>query len=270
VAVTAALEGVAGHLRLADFDQLELSNMNRIRAGVHHLGVDKVVLAARQIFELDPYVTVSILPDGLTRENIDAFIDGNDEFGPALDVVVDECDSFDVKLLVREVARTRGVPVLMETSDRGVLDIERFDLEPDRPLLHGLIGDVTASDLPEASALDAIPTLGLRMYNAESLSTRMAAALIEVDTTLSTWPQLATDVALGGASVTVAEKPWARAGVDDVTAASPAHAWVPAGVASNRAGVRPWTLTTSTSEQPTAQPRTCLRRVHASPPSPIS
>ena len=45
-----------------------------------------------------------------------------------------------MKLLVREMARERRIPVLMETSDRGVLDVERFDLEPDRPIFHGLLG----------------------------------------------------------------------------------------------------------------------------------
>jgi len=43
--------------------------------------------------------------------------------------VIEECDSLDMKFLVREAARDRQIPVIMETSDRGVLDVERFDLE---------------------------------------------------------------------------------------------------------------------------------------------
>jgi ribosomal protein S18 acetylase RimI-like enzyme len=35
----------------------------------------------------------------------------------------------------------------MDTSDRGLLDIERFDLEPERPIFHGLIGDVDPARL---------------------------------------------------------------------------------------------------------------------------
>ena len=30
----------------------------------------------------------------------------------------------------------------MATSDRGLVDVERFDLEPHRPILHGLLGDL--------------------------------------------------------------------------------------------------------------------------------
>src|SRR5262249_52912166 len=62
VATTLALEGVGGRYRLADFDSLGLSNLNRIRAGVGTLGTNKAVLAARQLLELDPYLDVEIYP----------------------------------------------------------------------------------------------------------------------------------------------------------------------------------------------------------------
>src|SRR2546426_306771 len=39
VALTLALEGSFGHLKLADHDRFELSNMNRVRAAVHDVGV---------------------------------------------------------------------------------------------------------------------------------------------------------------------------------------------------------------------------------------
>ncbi len=210
IALTLALEGVGGHLRLADFDRLELSNMNRIRAGVHEIAVPKVVLAARQIAEIDPYLGISILTDGVTPENVERFLLGDDELGPAVDVVVDECDSVAVKVLLRERARDLRVPVVMETSDRGVLDVERFDLEPRRALLHGRMDGLTSDEV--ASRLAGSPDVAaeygteivLRLVDAGVLSTRMAASMIEMRTTLSSWPQLASDVVLGGASATVA------------------------------------------------------------------
>src|SRR6056297_512985 len=51
VAVTMAMERGFGELRLADFDSLELTNLNRIRTGVHNLGVPKVISVAREILE---------------------------------------------------------------------------------------------------------------------------------------------------------------------------------------------------------------------------
>jgi len=126
IAHVLAMEGLAGEIRLADFDVLELSNLNRIPASVLDLGVNKAVVAARRIAEIDPYLHVTVVPEGIRPDNLSVFLDG-------LDLVIEECDSLDVKMLVREAARERAIPVIMETSDRGVLDVERFDLEPDRP-----------------------------------------------------------------------------------------------------------------------------------------
>ncbi|MGB2948765.1 MAG: Rv1355c family protein [Rhodococcus sp. (in: high G+C Gram-positive bacteria)] len=193
VAHTLAIEGLCGELRLADFDELDLSNLNRVPATVFDLGVNKSVVAARRIAEVDPYLSVLTFPQGLTQTTVDSFMDG-------LDIVVDECDSLDAKLVLREHARRRGIPVVMETSDGGILDVERFDLEPDRPLLHGLLGDVDASALVGLTNAEKAP-LAARILDPRKLTVRMLASLPEIGTTLSTWPQLGSDVALGGASV---------------------------------------------------------------------
>ncbi len=66
VAFAIALERGCGELRLADFDTLELSNLNRLRGTVHDLGLPKVALAARASAELDPYLEVRCFADGLT------------------------------------------------------------------------------------------------------------------------------------------------------------------------------------------------------------
>ena len=121
VALTMALERTCGELRLADFDTIDLSNLNRLRCGVHHLGVNKAIVAAREIAEFDPYLTVKCFTGGYQTCDAAAFLDG-------LDLLVEECDSLDVKVQVREAAREREIPVLMNTSDRGMTDIERFDL----------------------------------------------------------------------------------------------------------------------------------------------
>jgi nitroreductase len=199
IANTLALEGACGVLKLADFDDLALSNMNRLRAGIHELGLLKTVLAARQIYEMNPYARVSLFHAGLTPENIDEFLRGE----PRLDVVVDECDELRMKFLLRERARAFGLPVLMETSDRGMLDVERFDQEPGRPLFHGQAGDVRADDLHSLTN-DQKLRFVLAIIGATSISTRAAASLPEIRQTLSTWPQLASEVALGGASITTA------------------------------------------------------------------
>ena len=193
IAYTLAHEGLCGHLKLADFDQLELSNLNRIPASIVDLGLNKAVAAARRISELDPYLRVEVFPAGLTDSTIDMFLDG-------IDILIEECDSLDMKVLVREHARRHRIPVLMETSDRGLFDVERFDLEPDRPLFHGLLGPIDAHALRGLSMTDKAPHV-MRILEAHQLSPRMAASMVEIDRMVSSWPQLAGDVQLGGATV---------------------------------------------------------------------
>ncbi len=205
VATTLALEGLCGELRLADFDDMELTNLNRIPASVLDVGVNKAVVAARRVAEIDPYLSVRIATDGLTADNADEFVAG-------LDVVVEQCDELDMKLLVREVARRQGVAVVMETSDRGLLDVERFDIEPERPPFHGLLGDMTAEAMRALSVAEKIPYV-LSIVETDKASARGVASMAEIGRTLSTWPQLGSEVTLGGASVAAAVR---RIGVGEV------------------------------------------------------
>jgi len=193
VAHALAAQGLCGHLRLADFDDLELENLNRVPATVFDLGLNKAFVAARRIAEVDPYVDVQVAVSGITSDSIDRFLDG-------LDVVVEECDSLDIKVLVREAARARRIPVLMATSDRGLVDIERYDLDHTRPILHGLLGNMDAATLAGLTSRDKVPHV-LRILDGAQLSARTAASLVEVGESLSTWPQLAGEVYLGASVI---------------------------------------------------------------------
>jgi molybdopterin/thiamine biosynthesis adenylyltransferase len=193
IAHTLAAEGLCGELRLADFDGLELSNLNRVPATVLDLGLNKAEVAARRIAELDPYLLVRVLDAGLTVDTVDDFLDG-------LDIVVEECDSLDMKASVREGARARRIPVLMASSDRGLLDVERFDLEPQRPILHGLLGDVDSAKLAALSSREKVPHM-MRFLEGEKFSSRALASVLEIERTLSTWPQVSADVVLGASTI---------------------------------------------------------------------
>jgi molybdopterin/thiamine biosynthesis adenylyltransferase/nitroreductase len=192
-AVTIALEGLCGELRVADHDAVEVSNLNRLPASIVDVGDNKAIVAARRVAELDPYLPVQVLTGGVDPENVDEFIAG-------LDVVVEECDDLAMKLLVREAARRQRVAVVMETSDRGMLDVERFDLEPERPPFHGLLGDVSAEALFSLTVAEKVPYV-LAIVDAPQGSARGTASLAEIGRTVSTWPQLGSEVTLGGAIV---------------------------------------------------------------------
>ena len=203
IAHVLAMEGIVGELRVADFDEIELTNLNRIPAGVMDLGVNKAVVVARRVAEVDPYLHVTTFTDGITQENLPRFLEG-------LDLVIEECDSLDIKFLVREAARERAIPVIMETSDRGVLDVERFDLEPHRPIFHGLLGNMNYETLAGLTTEQKGPFV-LRLLGAQDVSARAAASALELGQTISGWPQLASEVTLGAATVAAAVR---RFGLD--------------------------------------------------------
>lgn len=193
VAMAMATERIAGTIRIADFDILELSNLNRIRSKLTSIGLAKTTMVAREVAEIDPFIKVEVYESGINPENIDAFLKENGK----LDLVIEVCDSLPIKILSRIKSRSLGIPVLMDTSDRGMIDIERFDYEPDRSILHG---KCDIADLDELKALSDKQKMELlmSMVDFENLSDRMKYSFSELGKTITTWPQLASDVIAGG------------------------------------------------------------------------
>ncbi len=192
IAVTLAMERIAGSLKLADFDSLDLSNLNRLRSSVFNLGENKAILAAREIAEIDPYIHVEVFDQGLTSDNMSSFFEGS----KPLDILLEVCDGFEMKVQSRLQARNYNIPVIMETNDRCMLDIERFDLEPERPLFHGLINDDEINQMTEWTPQQKMEVL-FKIVNFQELSTGMKKSLPEIGKTLKSWPQLASEVMLG-------------------------------------------------------------------------
>ncbi len=196
VALAMAIERGFGLLKIADFDILELSNLNRIRSGAHNIGLPKTTVVAREIAEIDPYLKVEIFEGGITPENIGAFLGGENP----IDLLIEECDSLPIKILARTEARAREIPVLMDTSDRGMIDIERFDQEPGRPLFHGRCAVESLDELAQMTP-DQQRQLMMEIVDFPNTSARMKQSFSELGKTLTTWPQLASAVMLGGAAV---------------------------------------------------------------------
>jgi molybdopterin/thiamine biosynthesis adenylyltransferase len=131
-AVTVAQEHLCGEIVLADFDRLDLSNLNRLHAGCDELGHHKAKIVARRIARIDPYLPVTILEDGVTAANVKAFLQG-------LDLLIEECDGLQMKHDVRLLAKARGVNVVFAADERGFLSVEPYAGRPDLRAFHGRI-----------------------------------------------------------------------------------------------------------------------------------
>jgi molybdopterin/thiamine biosynthesis adenylyltransferase len=196
VALTLVLSGGAKHLKLADFDSLDLSNLNRIRAGVADLGLSKVEITARQIYLLNPYAEVETFSDGLTKESIQDFFIG-------LDIIVDELDSLPIKYLVREEARKHKIPVVMaaDCDESGIIDIERYDRDPQIEFFHGRLGGVQYEHLANLDKRSIGKRIA-QLVGLENHNERMLQSLQGLGSTLVSWPQLGSTATLNSAALT--------------------------------------------------------------------
>lgn len=195
VAFALVLQGGPKRIKLADMDRLALSNTNRILMGTDNLGVLKVEMAARRIYEINPYATVELFPEGLQKDNIERFFEG-------LDVVVDELDNLAVKYLIREQAKKHKIAVLMaaDNGDNAVVDIERYDLDPNTPFFHGRMGDVSYELLASLDKF-GIGKMITKHVGPENVTERMQQSLLEMGKTIVSWPQLGGAALVNGAAV---------------------------------------------------------------------
>lgn len=194
-----ALTNGSERIKIADFDTLALTNLNRLNSSVANLGLNKAVICARRIYELNPFANVEVFNDGITTENIEQFVSGDHP----VDVLFDEIDNLKIKIDLRLHAREKKIPVVMVTDngDNVMIDIERFD-QGVTELFHGALSEEEAQTLFAAPAIDprTMVKMALRIIGAENSTPRMQKSLLEMGRTIPSVPQLGTATTLTGAA----------------------------------------------------------------------
>jgi molybdopterin/thiamine biosynthesis adenylyltransferase len=116
----AGLGGVGGHhlvnltrlgigaFHVAEFDQVEIQNFNRQAcAMISSLNHDKIDVMMAQARDINPELKITAFPEGLTPDNIDAFLNG-------VDLYVDGLDFFelDIRRMVFAACARKGIPAI--------------------------------------------------------------------------------------------------------------------------------------------------------------
>lgn len=191
--------GGAKNIKLADADILSGSNINRIRTSFRNLGKKKVHLAAEEIYEVNPYANIKLYPEGLNLSNLEDFL-----LKPKpINVLIEEMDNLYLKIQIRLLARKHRIPVIMaaDNGDNIVLDIERYDLDPKYPLLHGDIPEEELIKIPENfSKIEAARFIS-RIVKPENVAGRMIESLFELGKSLYSWPQLGNAATFAGCAL---------------------------------------------------------------------
>ena len=194
---TCVLTG-ARRVRIADPDTLGPTNLNRLPASVCDLGVGKAELAWRRLLETDPYLEAEVFVDGVTDEFADSFFGGGSRCQP--DVILEEVDDLAAKVAIRRRARAAGIPLVMVTDDGDnvIVDVERYDLDPDYPLFHGRAGDIDTLSTAELRDPGNRTRIAEAIVGAD-IGPRTRSALGEVGVSIPSWPQLGSAATLAGA-----------------------------------------------------------------------
>jgi hypothetical protein len=163
---------------------------------VCELGLSKVASAARRIFEINPFQNLTIFEGGLTEDSMPKFFEIDNR---QLDLFIEEMDNIKLKIETRFLARQMKIPVMMATDngDNTIVDVERFDLEPDRPLFHGRVPEAVLKSVPDnPSMVDRVKLAG--MIVGFDITPRTQESLMLVGAKIPAWPQLGNAATLSG------------------------------------------------------------------------
>lgn len=186
---------IGGTLKLAEYDTLDTTNLNRVRAGLADVGQPKCEVVARQIYEVDPHADIRFFRDGLREETLDNFLGD-----PAPRLIFEAIDDFKMKIRIRLAARRQRIPVVMFTAlgDNILIDVERYDRDGSLPLFHGLLDTLPEKILADHLTPEKEKEYALAIVGKEHVPDRARASVAEIGRTLVGRPQLAGTVFLFG------------------------------------------------------------------------
>ncbi len=195
VALSLGITGGSQRIKLSDGAVISASNLNRIMTGVYDIGNSKSLVIARKLYEMNPYMEIERFNDNITDKNVSDFF----EKPWKIDLVVDEIDDLKTKILLRLEAKRRKLPVVMVTDlgDDVMLDVERFDVDPNLPLFHGLVPDVENLLTKEVSKREWLK-YATSIIGPQNASLRMQESLVKIGTKLVTQPQLGGTAIMAG------------------------------------------------------------------------
>jgi hypothetical protein len=202
-ALALAISGISRKIKLIDGAVISGSNLNRILTGVSSVGKSKSLVIGQQIYEMNPYSKLKYF-NKADKNNMKLVFDTD---WPT-HVAIDEIDDIEMKVRIRYEARKRKIPVVMATElgDTVMLDVERFDHEPSRPLFHGAVPNIEKLlDTPLENYREWTKH-AVRIIDPVNMSIKMQESLLKIGSNIVTHPQLGSTVMITGGVLAFAIK----------------------------------------------------------------
>lgn len=195
MAVSLAYSGISKTMKLAEYDILATSNLNRVRASIHEVGLSKIQVTANKIYEIDPYADLIFYNKGLDSKNINSFLTTE----PKPQLIFEACDDFLMKVKIRLEAKEKGIPVVMLTSlgDSLLVDIERYDINKSLQLFNGQVGNITEEILSGEITEKNKKKYAIMLVGPQNVPDRAMQTINLIGKTLVGRPQINSTVTVG-------------------------------------------------------------------------
>jgi adenylyltransferase/sulfurtransferase len=116
-----------GSLLVADFDAVDLSNLQRqIMHATDRIGLSKVDSAQRTLRAINPEVRIEGYKGSINEDTLPGLIDG-------IDAVVDGCDNFATRFAVNDACFAAGIPLVSGAAIRTEGQVALFSGQPGGP-----------------------------------------------------------------------------------------------------------------------------------------
>ncbi|NMB56340.1 hypothetical protein GYA19_00160 [Candidatus Beckwithbacteria bacterium] len=197
-ALTWMMESRADLIKIADPDTIDSSNLNRLRFGWDVVGQYKIDVVKKLLSEINPYakiVKTSVVDD----QTIEALLIKNKK----VNIIVDAIDDLKGKIFLRKLCKDYKLPLISaaDVGDNVVVDIERYDLDPDYSFFHNRIPEIEKINLETINPLEK-KNLIIKLVGFEHNSEKMLNSLMSIGKTIPTWPQLGATATIAGGVVT--------------------------------------------------------------------
>lgn len=189
--------GIGNKYKIADYDEVALSNFNRAFYDLDDYGISKISSAAKKISSLDPFIKLDLYNEGLNEGNLDSFLE-------KVDVIIDAFDNFKTKIELRRKAKQLKIPVVscFDIEEGALIIVERYDLDKDLNLNVFLnkqsFTEISSKPLTPKQKTDKFVKIIGKKYH----SKQMLTAVYDVGKNLTGYPQLIIATLLASSAIT--------------------------------------------------------------------
>ena len=192
----------ADAIKIVDFDNFTLKSQPP-PLWRESVGQPKSVVTKSEMLRINPFAEVYTHSTTDPHE-IRAWLDAD----PAPHVIVDEVDDLASKLMLRQYARARSLPLVMVTDvgDNIMVDVERYDREPQPEPFLGKVPEIEKVDFNHTSDFARLK-IAVRILGLEGHTEEMLDSMAGIGRDLGGAPQLgATASAAGGIAALTIKK----------------------------------------------------------------